>query len=192
MDTLLRVTPTKAFITGVAPPQGVATLFRTLDDGATWQSLHNPCSGSLTATLASLDGDTVWIACGVEPSAGNESKQVFVSSNGGRNWSQNASVDIGETSPGGLPSEGYVSTLALTSSSTAFLALSRYGLAEGTRTGSTWQELGSWDGAGGSFRGLWFVNAQDGWAAPCDGLHRTVDGGATWSLVATWPATGPC
>ena len=192
---LLRVTASEAFITSLNPlnPQVAGMLVKTTDGGATWQALPDPCGpGTEADPLASLDGVTVWMACAGQPGAGSQAKQLYVSANGGRSWALKASVGLTTAGPGGLTSSGYVSKLALSSATTGFLALSRYGLAASSDGGTTWRGLGAWDGAGGNFWALWFVDASHGWAAACDGLHRTTDGGATWSLIGTWPAGGQC
>lgn len=192
---LLRVTASEAFITitSLNPQAGMPILVRTADGGATWQALPDPCGpGTQFDPLASLDGSTVWMACGGEPGAGSEAKQIYTSTDGGLSWNLKASAGLDPPSPGGLPGVGYVSELALGSARTGFLALSRYGLAASGDGGATWRGLGAWDGAGGNFDALWFVDASHGWAAACDGLHRTTDGGATWSLIGTWPAGGEC
>jgi len=187
---LVRPKANTAFIAADDETQ-VPSLVRTLDGGTTWQALQNPCGPIFAAALASLDGATVWMVCGGEPSAGNQDKRVFVSRDGGATWSLKSSVPIGGYSATELPSSGYVSGLALTSATTGFLALSRSTLATSRDQGATWREPGgdAWDGAGGEFRSIWFVDRLHGWAAAGDGLHRTVDGGATWTLMGRWPGS---
>lgn len=190
--TLLRVSARIAFIVTVG---GRALWFKTQDGGATWRPVTNPCGGDLADAPASLDGRTIWVACGVEPSAGSELKQVFVSSDGGTTWQLRAqTADLSGPAVGTLTQGGYVNDLQVASESVGLMALSRGGLLRTADGGRTWSQV---DLPATTFGDLvpllWVLDASHAWVGTgsggypegSPGLFRSTDGGLAWSQVST-------
>ena len=193
--TLLRVSASIAFIVTNSPGGVRAPWFETQDGGATWRALTNPCGSDFAAVPASLDGRTIWVACGVEPSAGTELKQVFVSSDGGGSWQLRAqTAGLSGPAVGTLTEGGYVGDLQVASSTLGFLALSRGGILRSADRGRTWTQV-DLPGAtfGDLFPSLWVLDASHAWVetgsggypAGWPGLLRSTDGGVTWLQVST-------
>ena len=184
--------------TGTSAGGGGTTvsLFRTADAGASWSSLTDPCSPVPGSTPPfAVIGEAVWIACGGEPGAGNQSKIIYTSSDGGQIWSRAASSgQVGvtpEPSTGTIPIAGYVAGLAVTSSSVGWLALARGTLLVSRDSGHLWtQAIPAAAAAGGSgVLAVAFATPTDGWAlaSPDSGgetvIYRTTVGGSAWTAV---------
>lgn len=189
---LLRVSASSAFIFVAASLGAVgAPWFETQDGGATWRALTNPCGqGDSADAPASLDGRTIWVACGVEPSAGSELKQVFVSIDGGSTWQLRAqTADLSGPAVGTLTQAAYVSDLQLASSAVGFMALSRGGILRSVDGGRTWSQVDLPGTTFGElFPSLWVLDASHAWVETGSGgpgLFRSTDGGVTWSQVST-------
>ena len=90
---LARITSTRAYVltTSQASPTALVhwQLSFTADSGATWTSRLVPCGGpfALGAEVAASSTDDLWLLCGSQASAGEQSKQLFRSSDGGATWS---------------------------------------------------------------------------------------------------------
>jgi photosystem II stability/assembly factor-like uncharacterized protein len=112
---LVRENASDAWLLGGAP-----ALLATHDGGATWHALTDPC-GSPDHLLwgngvVALPPHNLWLLCGGEPSAGNQSKAVYGSWDNGQHWKELACAwewfkpcpapDVGT-----LPSGGYVGQL---------------------------------------------------------------------------------
>jgi photosystem II stability/assembly factor-like uncharacterized protein len=194
--TLLRVSASSAFIVVASPRAVRARWFETQDGGATWRALTNPCGQSDFADVpASLEGRTIWVACGVEPSAGTELKQVFVSSDGGGTWQLRAqTADLAGPAVGTLTQGGYVSDLQVVSSTLGFMALSRGGILRSADGGRTWSQVDLPATTFGDLSpSLWVLDASHAWVEigsggypeGWPGLFRSTNGGLRWSQVST-------
>jgi hypothetical protein len=173
----------------------VATLFATSDGGATWSALEDPCvpaPGGKAPPFAAI-GESVWIACGGEDGAGSESKTIYTSFDGGRNWSvAGSSGQLGASpgpTPAAIPLGGYILQLTLTSPSVGWMALSLGGLLVSRDSGQTWSAaIPAGAVAGGSgVLVVTFATPNNGWALANSGgvdpnvIYRTVDGGRDWA-----------
>lgn len=166
-----------------------ATKLLTSPDGATWQTLADPCAklGSDWALsgVAPVTTAHVYLLCGGGAGAGSESKKVLFSTDAGKTAHPTA------TDP---PRGGIANGIAAASDSVvAVSALS--GASEVYRTGDggkTWQTpLQQGDGGVGYFD-VGFTTATQGVAiygqparggTPAPTLLMTHDAGATWSAV---------
>ncbi|HWD07814.1 MAG TPA: sialidase family protein, partial [Actinomycetota bacterium] len=197
--TLVSAGGSVAFIAGSST--GGAVLLKTTDGGATWAVPPNPCPASLTgATLATLDGTRVWVACTGRSQDEAQDKALYVSADGGDSWKLAASTGgNGPPAVGSLGSAGAVLGLTLSGPSSGFLVLAGYGVVRSTDGGVSWNATSVSAKAiptGNNVLMATFSGASDGWAATCcgggvpygsPGLYGTTDGGATWSAVAVSP-----
>lgn len=196
---LARITKTRAYLLSEETP-GPAndpawTLSFTADAGVTWTSRPVPCNApfSLGAEVAASSTEDMWLLCGGQGAAGEQSKELFRSSSGGQSWSLVASATgVGPPGSGSvphnpLPIAGYIApiteghrNLAVASPTTAWLYPSRASLFVTSDGGSTWDqvpELGSSGFAGGGEGNITFLSPTHGWiCAYGAGLWQTTDG----------------
>ena len=156
---LARITNTRAYIlaTTQASPTALVhwQLSFTADSGATWTSRLVPCGGpfALGAEVAASSTDDLWLLCGSQASAGEQSKQLFRSSDGGATWSLVAAAVLGAPAqasvpPNPLPLAGYIApftighrNLAVASPETAWLFPSRAVLYITSDGGASWDQV---------------------------------------------------
>ena len=175
-------------------------LMKTLDAGRTWRRIGSPCAKgwggyAWAAALSFVSPSRGWLICMGQPGAGNQSKALYATSNGGREWKLllNAHFEPGQIRVGGLEGSGYPHGIRF--------ARSGRGLLWGARGYSLWTADGGrhwhpvvatlpetregWSG--------WVVSARvaylllhDSGSRRTQKLVRTVDGGRTWRLVRDW------
>jgi photosystem II stability/assembly factor-like uncharacterized protein len=204
---LARTSRSNAYVLTSTPnpkPYTTWQLAFTHDSGATWTASYLPCSGafSLGAEIAASSTSDVWLLCGSQASAGEQSKALFRSSNGGLTWSVAAmATGLGTPAPptvppNPLPLAGYVSpftlshrNLAVLSATTAWLFGSRAPLYKTTDGGASWLPVAATVAAGfngGGVGNVTFLNATQGWICEYGlGLWHTDDGVHWESLGST-------
>ena len=194
---LARITTSRAYVLTSGTTFGSATsLLFTADSGASWVTLPVPCAGpyNLGAEIAASSTEDLWLLCGGQGSGGEQSKELFRSSNGGMTWSL-ASSASGAGSGGQLPLAGYVApfstghkNLAVASASTAWLKASGSTLYVTHDGGSTWKavpDLLSADFPGSGQGNVTFISGTQGWISAYGvGLWRTTDG-VTWTHLGS-------
>jgi photosystem II stability/assembly factor-like uncharacterized protein len=171
-------------------------LYVTTDAGSSWVVGTQPCSsvnnpgldfpGYVDLSATEGAAPSLWAACGGQPSAGNEEKAVYLSTDGGTSWSlrSGASLGDGSTSVGSLPGYGYVGPIDALSPTRAYMALGRLGIVFSTDGGSKWQPTSTAAVASGGGGGtVDFVDATHGWAlySPL-GFWRST-GGSAWKAL---------
>ncbi len=195
---LARITVSRAYVLSAPGGAGPGSLAFTADGGATWSARPVPCTSQSGAELAASGTDDLWLLCGGQPSAGNQAKEVFRSSDGGSTWGLAARVpgpDSAAAPVGSLPALGYVApvalghkTLAVASPSLAWLQPDRGGVLVTHDGGVTWEPVADLAAAGfgtGAPGNLTFISAARGWVCELGvGLWRTTDG-------QHWEAMGP-
>lgn len=185
---LNRVDATHSWLLYQARPFGMALprLVATADGGATWFALSFPCQREFgfAVRMAVSDDRNLYMVCAGQPGAGQQFKEAFHSTDGGRHWSPVSSSGGGFNN---LTASGYLSDLAVTGSTTAFLALGRGTLMVTRDGGRVWRPAipqGRADPGGGGVGPLVFVNPHDGWLVSFPYyLFRTTDGGRTWQQL---------
>jgi photosystem II stability/assembly factor-like uncharacterized protein len=194
---VLTTTPNKV---GVDP---VRILSFTYDGGKSWVQRTVPCEGPayLGAELGASGTQDLWFLCGSQPSGGEQSKELFRSSDGGMTWTLTASATgLGTPAPVSVPANplplgGYVApisvghrNLAIASASTAWLFPAPAPLFKTTDGGKSWQPVPSIANAGFGSAGvgsITFLSATQGWICAYGiGLWHTTDG-------ITWHVLGP-
>jgi photosystem II stability/assembly factor-like uncharacterized protein len=166
----------------------VAPLWLTTNGGRTWSNRQVPChidAGSSSFSLAP-EGSLMTV-CASEPSAGFQPKTVLTSVNGGKAWE----LETPNVAPYSNIDNGYLGSIDLVSSKTAFLVGGRSSLLETLNGGRSWQAvkplIGSTAGGTSEVR---FFNQSDGLVLGNDDndderltLWSTSDGGAHWKVV---------
>jgi len=163
--------------TGSASAHSGGALLVTTDGGRHWKAETDPCAsvsgpfGRMDAFGASSHG-VLWVACGGQPGAGMESKDVERSVNGGRSWSTVLAPSF---------SAGYVADLAVLSRSSVVLGLAR---AEPLWTSDGGQHWTTLRALPRSVVTLAALGPKDLWAWSYNepgALWRSVDGGKHWT-----------
>ena len=163
----------------------VKGLVFTRDDGRSWERLRSPCP-RFAANSAGVELVTPlrgWIVCAGQPSAGQQVKALFSTSDGGRTWRRR----------GGARWSGYVEGAAFAQDGFGLVWTSRGTLNVTRDGGDHWfgrpdvaQPELDFGGGGAAFpggRGLVFLSRGDGAAR----LLTTSDSGRTWRVVHRWP-----
>jgi photosystem II stability/assembly factor-like uncharacterized protein len=146
----------------------------TADGGHTWSYRKDPCTGAIGETLIARSRSDLWLFCAGEPSAGQQHKQIFRSSDQARHWSGVVN-HLSNTDSGAFPGSGYLNDLEVVSATTAWVALYRGGVWGSRDGGHRWTEA--------PMRGtelladqISFADRNHGWAREDGVLWRTTDG----------------
>jgi photosystem II stability/assembly factor-like uncharacterized protein len=144
-----------------------------------WLRRPAPCRRAVEVAFAAGPAGELALVCAGEPSAGQQRKRAFASSDAGALWRRLADP----------PGAGYVAGLAVPAPGTFVLACARGGILVSRNGGRSWEaalEVGPGDG----WRELVFATARDGVALPyaapsgsVPALAVTHDGGRSWSLL---------
>ena len=152
---------------------GGTGLWRSLDDGASFDQLPTPCSADLGGTIDPVTASVVWAFCptGLEggPWVSTDGGAGFRSAYGNEVWSNSAKVS------------------ALSASNALLTGIG--GLDETNNGGASYRTVPAFGGSGAWWLG--FTDASVGYAWVADQLPegtqlqlwRTTDGGARWTLV---------
>ncbi len=176
-------------------------LARTLDGGASWTDVKNPCDTgpgnefhSLVSFINARDG---WMLCPGQPSAGSQGKELFRTADGGVTWALFSSAGWGadSTPPAlGLPGSGYASDLFFLDALHGWMSEERGGVVATGDGARSWHRL-SFDATGDQQAdGVAFTSVTRGFAFIGSGMAlvgATADGGATWTTVYTLPSILP-
>ncbi len=127
-----------ALVKGFGSERAVdAGIVETTDGGTTWTKRSDPCertrarrSFGFTQRLQADSPTSLWLFCGAQPSAGEQAKLVWRSSNSGQTWTLVDASALGESArsndiaaAGELPETGTTGDLSAPSRSAAWLIL---------------------------------------------------------------------
>jgi hypothetical protein len=180
----------------IVPPRvlshtaNTVTLEQTRDGGAHWSSTSAPCpAGPLSVEFSIAPDGARWLACAGEPGAGEQTKSLARSLDGGKTWLAGAPpCPIGTACHHGMPLGGYLGGLAALSPTTAFYVGGRSSLTYTHDGGRSWHVEPDFSGDASGTSEVTFVNRSDGWVLD-EGygghavLWRTRDGGTRWSRL---------
>jgi hypothetical protein len=147
---------------------------RSDDTGLTWTPMENPCAVTsqpgdhFSGVTAAPDG-TLWVVCAMTAGAGQQPKDLAVSTDGGRTWK----------SRGALESSGYGTDVYPFSATVAWRTGARADLYR-TTDGVHWTAVAQ--NTTGAFKGFAAVDASTAVYADEEGIHVTTDGGRTWVI----------
>lgn len=163
---------------------GPTTLWTELPDGS-WQQRSTPCdwSGADFGAMAAWSATGLALVCGSEPSAGNQPKIAYTSTDAGRHWHEVVAPDA----------SGYVADLAAADARTWVLGEARGGMLVTHDGGHSWQDA-TFTGTEPSVEGwvgITFVSATRAVASPWtlngSALAITTDTAHTWQSI-TFPS----
>jgi putative cell wall-binding protein/photosystem II stability/assembly factor-like uncharacterized protein len=164
-----------------------ATLYRSTDDGTTWADSNAPCPGALAVGPSP---SYVALGCATDPGAGQATKHVYISTDGGQTFTRTASD----------PSRAGVSVLLAVAQQGELVMASASGASFLYATfdgGSSWQSVLDSTTGGQAWHDLGFTTPQQGVAVegtpsvsgqPSQ-LWMTRDGGRSWQPIVF--ANGP-
>ena len=175
-------------------------LMRTLDGGRTWHRLASPCRRgwggyAWAGSVAFVSPQHGWLVCTGQPGAGNQSKAVYETVNGGAWWRRllNVWFEPGRVHTGGLSRYGYASGISFSAGGRGLLWEGRGSSYLTSDRGRSWRPISVTSpdervGLSGSFVSdrIAYLLVQDSGARLAFQLERTTDGGRTWHLVRSW------
>ncbi len=169
-----------------------AQLVMTDDGGHSWQPESLPAyAGHCTSIFLARSSDKkLWLLCGDGLATAMQPKSLYASTDNGANWNLVANNDpTGESkSRGRIPISGHILDsrgFAVTSPTTAFMALNRGTLYVTHDGGQNWADVGTDQpiNLGDAPIGpLYFIDAAHGWLVSAGRVFRTIDGGVTWQV----------
>jgi hypothetical protein len=110
-----------------------------VDGSAPWRSRPDPCVSAGSGALAAAPGGWLFLGCGLEPGAGNQVKNAYLSDDGGRSWRKVT----------GPPFGGYLAGASMSSGGTIFLSGERMDVYISWDRGRSWHESPSLESAAG-------------------------------------------
>jgi photosystem II stability/assembly factor-like uncharacterized protein len=175
-------------------------LMKTTNGGRSWRRVGAPCRKgwggyAWSAALSFVSPRRGWLICTGQPGAGNQSKALYVTRNGGAKWKRllNVHFEPARTRLGGLGWAGYPHGISFTRSGSGLLWSGRGSTFHTRDGGRHWlpvranrheeqNGLSGWQVNDRVGYLLLQVNARRyGWR-----LLRTEDDGRTWRLVRSW------
>jgi photosystem II stability/assembly factor-like uncharacterized protein len=170
-------------------------LARTNDGGRTWIPFSAPCArdAGFGAAITFPAVDAAWLLCVGEPAAGQESREIFTSSDGGLHWTLTAAEGYHLPAAGrGMPSSGYPSEIRFLADGHGWLSYVGRGYLLGSSDGgSSWRVNHAGKSDVNSIPSVSFVDDSHGWALRLWGgrrsqLLRTADAGTEWATTEVW------
>ena len=172
---------------------------RTVDGGRTWTETESPCPPDtpVPSSVDFVDPDDGWMACVGDAATSQQGKAIFETGDGGATWKPLAAVTYSGGAAGDLGITGHQPALAFRPDGQGWLWMDRDCLYASTDRGQSWTRTGT-DICMPDVKfisDLQFFSDRDGVGLLLDGdaselqLIQSHDGGATWSVIHTWPLT---
>jgi len=175
-------------------------LMRTLNGGRTWRRVRSPChkgwGGHAWAAAVSFASPRHgWLLCTGQPSAGSQSKAVYMTTTSGASWKRlvNVHFEPGRIRSGGLLWQGYPRGISFTPSGRGILWAARDNTYRTQDGGRSWARLSvtspeEREGLSASLvsNRVGYLLLQDSGRRNDWELLRTNDGGRSWRVVRSW------
>jgi hypothetical protein len=179
----LAVSGDVAYLFAIAGDLGKPLLIAgPVNSSAPWRSAPEPCTGAWSGALAAAPGGWLFLGCGLEPGAGNQVKNAYLSDDEARSWRTLATPPFG----------GYLAGASMSPGGTIFLSGGRMDVYISWDRGRSWHESPSLHyaaglaGAGLPLAGL-TVTDSEGFALQEGAFPQQVwlsrDGGRHWTPV---------
>jgi hypothetical protein len=188
---LLRVTPSVGYVfsgpRSLIHESRVQPVWQTMNGGKTWHSRHTRCATGpiygIPYASATSKG-AIFLLCTNEPFGGLQYKSTSVSYNGARTWR----IVNPQSKLSDELTNGYASSLAAVSDTTAFVTGEQSNLLVTRNAGKSWTAL-PLGGEAGNPQQVLFVNPTDGFmlaSSPTSSewIYYTVNAGSTWIRLA--------
>lgn len=175
-------------------------LMKTTNGGRSWRRVGAPCRKgwggyAWSAALSFVSPRRGWLICAGQPSAGNQSKALYMTADGGAEWKRllNVSFEPARNQLGGLQRTGYPHGISFARNGNGLLWSGR-GRTLRTRDGGRhWLPVRATRPEEQAGVSGWLVDDRVGYLllqvnARRYGwrLLRTENGGSTWRLVRSW------
>jgi photosystem II stability/assembly factor-like uncharacterized protein len=175
-------------------------LMKTTDGGRNWRRVGEPCRRgwggfAWSAEISFVSHRRGWVVCKGQPSAGSQSKALYMTRNGGRTWKRllNAYFEPGPIRLGGLQGSGYVQGIAFTPGGHGLLWSARGDTLRTSDRGRHWRPITATSPETREAYSGWLVDDRvsyllienTGRRREWD-LVRSIDGGRRWRLVRGW------
>jgi hypothetical protein len=129
-----------AYVFAIAGEEGKPLLLAgPVNGSAPWRSVPDPCTSAWSGALAAARGGWLFLGCGLEPGAGNQVKNAYLSDDGARTWRKLASPPFG----------GYLAGASMSAGGTIFLSGERMDVYISWDRGRSWHESPSLENAAG-------------------------------------------
>jgi photosystem II stability/assembly factor-like uncharacterized protein len=123
---------------GLETTPTTSRLYRSEDGGRAWRAVADPCHGLEAAAMSLVTATNGFVVCAGEPGAGAESKAVYETLDGGREWERHSIAVLGSAAVTSLPVAGYVEGAAFAPSGYGALCQSRGPFLVTRDGGRTW------------------------------------------------------
>jgi photosystem II stability/assembly factor-like uncharacterized protein len=174
-------------------------LTSTSDAGRTWRRVGVPCRRGWggfaeSAAISFVSARQGWVMCAGQPGAGNQSKALYVTRNGGTTWKRllNAYFEPGRIRLGGLAG-GYLRGINFTRTGHGLMWLARGRTRRTSDGGRHWRPISASSPETREAYSGWLVSdrfvyllLENSGRRPDWELLRSVDGGRSWRLVRSW------
>ena len=168
-----------------------SVLYGTTDGGRTWSVIDAalPFLGGGNMVVDFLNASRGWLAVASQPGAGNQMKDLYVTTDGGRSWAKIASSPTfsSPSTPASLPLGGYLRDLDFVTKRVGYMSLARGFVLKTQDGGRDWTAMpsGPFGPGGMTVEAMSFPEVNEGYIL-ADGtsggvLWATTDGGQHWS-----------
>ena len=174
-------------------------IFASTDAGSKWKEFDSPCDG-LVVGVSFVTVDSGSLACGGQPAAGMEPKELYHTADAGQHWVK-VSCACFESDAHGVPNtmpwSGYLTDISFLDETHGWMDASRGGLSSTSDGGVSWGSLPTGVDSGDEFTNeAKLLSVEVGYViAGCSGISRllgTTDGGVTWSSLYPPPFIENC